>query len=121
MLNIIENFPILFDSKEKVKELRNLILSLAIQGKLVPQDPGDEPASVLLKRIEEEKKRLVKEKTIKKTKSLPLISADEVPFEVPPTWEWVRLGEICYNHGQKTPSEKFTYMRLLHNSKNQVL
>lgn len=110
MLNIIENFPILFDSKEKVKELRNLILTLAVRGKLVPQDPKDEPASVLLKRIEEEKKRLVKEKKIKRTKSLPPIGEDEVPFELPLTWEWVRLGEVCHNHGQKIPCEKFTYI-----------
>lgn len=98
MLNIIENFPILFDSKEKVKELRNLILNLAIQGKLVPQDPGDEPASVLLQRIEAEKKRLVKEKTIKKTKPLPPIGEDEIPFEIPEDWEWTRLGTIS-NYG----------------------
>ena len=112
MLNIIENFPILFDSKEKVKELRNLILSLAIQGKLVPQDPGDEPASVLLKRIEEEKKRLVKEKKIKKSESLPLISEDEIPFKLPKGWEWVRLGNLGETQTGTTPS---TSNRLYYN------
>ncbi|MDD4753505.1 MAG: restriction endonuclease subunit S [Desulfitobacteriaceae bacterium] len=107
MLNIIENFPILFDSKEKVKELRNFILSLAIQGKLVPQDPSDEPARVLLQRIEAEKKRLVKEKTIKKTKSLPPIGEDEIPFEIPEGWEWTRLGTISnYGISETVVSEK---------------
>ena len=106
MLNIIENFPILFYSKEKVKELRNLILNLAIQGKLVPQDPEDEPASVLLKRIEEEKKRLVKEKKIKKATHLPHISEDEEPFELPNGWEWVRLAHIIVDSiGGGTPSK----------------
>lgn len=104
MLNIIENFPILFDSKEKVKELRNLILTLAVQGKLVPQDPGDEPASVLLQRIEAEKKRLVKEKKIKRTKSLPPIGEDEIPFEIPESWIFVRLGSIGDWGSGATPS-----------------
>ncbi len=106
MLNIIENFPILFDAKEKVKELRNLILSLAVRGKLVPQDPKDEPASVLLKRIEDEKKRLVKEKKIKKATPLSHISEDEKPFQLPNGWEWVRLAHIIVDSiGGGTPSK----------------
>lgn len=108
MLNIIENFPILFDSKEKVKELRNLILTLAVRGKLVPQDPKDEPASVLLQRIEAEKKRLVGEKTIKKTKSLPPIGEDEIPFEIPESWIFVRLGSIGDWGSGATPSRSNT-------------
>lgn len=71
------------------QELKNSILQLAVQGKLVPQCKEDEPASELLKRI-----RADKEKTEKKEKPLPPISEDEIPFEIPENWEWVRLGEI---------------------------
>ena len=78
------------------QQLRNSILQEAIEGRLVPQDPNDEPASVLLERIREEKKRLVKEGKLKKKdlEETP-ISEDEKPFEIPESWEWVRLGEIA--------------------------
>jgi type I restriction enzyme S subunit len=76
------------------EDLKNKILQLAVQGKLVEQDPNDEPASVLLKKIQKEKERLVKEKKIRKSKPLPPITEDEIPFEIPEGWEWVRLGEI---------------------------
>ena len=95
------------------KQLKNSILQWAIQGKLVPQDPNDEPASVLLERIREEKARLVKEKKIKKDKNESIIFRgddnshyekfadgtvkcidDEIPFEIPQSWCWVRLGSI---------------------------
>ena len=96
------------------KQLKNSILQWAIQGKLVPQDPNDEPASVLLERIRAEKARLVKEKKIKKDKNESIIYRgddnsyyekflatgdvkcidDEIPFEIPEGWEWCRLGEI---------------------------
>ena len=77
------------------QQLRNSILQEAIEGRLVPQDPNDEPASVLLNRIREEKKRLVKEGKLKK-KDLEVkpISEDEIPFEIPESWEWVRLSEV---------------------------
>ncbi|VVS94054.1 restriction endonuclease subunit S [Desulfoluna spongiiphila] len=75
-----------------IKKLRELILELAVRGKLVPQDPGDEPASVLLERIAAEKARLVKEKKIKKPKKLSEINEEEKPFELPNSWEWSRLG-----------------------------
>ncbi len=78
-----------------IKHFRQNILQEAVQGKLVPQDPNDEPASILLERIKEEKERLVKEGKIKKEKPLPPISEDEIPYELPKGWEWVRLGEIC--------------------------
>jgi type I restriction enzyme S subunit len=95
------------------KQLKNSILQWAIQGKLVPQDPNDEPASVLLERIREEKARLVKEKKIKKDKNESIIFRgddnshyekfangtvkcidDEIPFEIPQSWCWVRLCAI---------------------------
>lgn len=77
------------------QQLRNSILQEAIEGRLVSQDPNDEPASVLLERIREEKKRLVKEGKLKKKdlEEKP-VSEDEKPFEIPDSWEWVRLGEI---------------------------
>lgn len=93
-----------------IKKLRELILELAVRGKLVPQDPSDEPASVLLERIAAEKARLVKEGEIKKPKSLPEISEEEKPFGLPDGWEWVKLGDIGYDHGQKTPDSSFTYI-----------
>ena len=77
-----------------IKKLRELILELAVRGKLVPQDPNDEPASVLLERIAAEKAELVKQGKIKKQKPLPEISEEEKPFELPEGWEWVRLGDI---------------------------
>jgi type I restriction enzyme S subunit len=63
-------------------------------GKLVPQDPKDEPALVLLERIKEEKARLVKEGKIKKSEKLPPIEASEIPYELPDSWQWVRLGTL---------------------------
>lgn len=78
-----------------IKKLRELILELAVRGKLVTQDPNDEPASELLKRIAAEKADLVKQGKIKKQKPLPEISEDEKPFELPEDWEWVRLGSIA--------------------------
>ena len=63
-----------------------------MRGKLVKQDPNDEPASELLKKIKAEKAELVKEKKIKKSKPLPEITYDEKPFDLPDSWEWVRLG-----------------------------
>lgn len=74
--------------------LRERILDLAMRGKLVPQDPNDEPASVLLEKIKAEKEELVKEKKIKKSKPLPAITDDEKPFDIPNSWEWVRLGDV---------------------------
>ena len=93
------------------QQLKNSILQMAVQGKLVPQDPNDEPASILLERIRTEKERLIQEKKIKREKNPSIIfrGADnipyekvgdtvtplEVPFEIPESWEWVRLGSIC--------------------------
>ena len=77
------------------QQLKNAILQEAIQGRLVPQDPNDEPASVLLEKIRAEKKRLVKEGKLKKKElEEKPISEDEIPFEIPESWEWVRLENI---------------------------
>ena len=83
-------------SPHGIKKLREMILELAVRGKLVSQDPNDEPASVLLEKIAKEKARLIKEKKIKKQKPLPEISEDEKPFELPKGWEWARFGELPF-------------------------
>ena len=101
------------------QQLKNSILQMAVQGKLVPQDPNDEPASVLLERIRAEKERLIKEKKIKREKNPAVIFkgadntpyekigdevrslADEVPFDIPDSWEWVRFGNIVANYDSK--------------------
>ncbi len=92
------------------KALRQKILDLAIRGRLVPQDPNDEPASVLLQRIREEKERLVKEGKIKKGKKSAKTSDtghyENVPFDVPGAWEWTTLGEIAYVASGSTPSKE---------------
>ena len=79
------------------QDLKNSILQLAIQGKLVPQDANDEPASVLLERIKAEKQKLINEKKIKKEKPLPEITEDEKPFEIPESWEWCRWGDLSFS------------------------
>ena len=75
--------------------LREKILDLAMRGKLVPQDPNDEPASVLLEKIKAKKEQLIKEKKIKKSKPLVPITDEEKPFDIPDSWEWVRLGDVA--------------------------
>ena len=107
------------------QQLKNSILQMAVQGKLVPQDPNDEPASVLLERIRAEKERLIKEKKIKREKNPSVIFkgadntpyekigdevrslADEVPFEIPDSWEWVRLIDVC-EYIQRGKSPKYS-------------
>ncbi len=114
------------------KQLKNSILQWAIQGKLVPQDPNDEPASVLLEKIRQEKERLIKEKKIKRDKNASIIYRgednsyyekmlatgevkcidEEIPFEIPQGWEWCRLGDI-FNHckwEQQSSSNKWCWI-----------
>jgi type I restriction enzyme S subunit len=114
------------------QQLKNSILQMAVQGKLVPQNPNDKPASVLLQRIKAEKQELIKAGKIKKDKksseifrgathNLPYAYceqigkeirdiSDEIPFEIPDSWEWVRLGSIVYNRGQMKPTSDFCYV-----------
>lgn len=77
-----------------ITSLNKKILDLAVRGKLIPQDPNDEPVSVLLKKIAEEKQKLIKEGKIKKQKALQAITEDEIPFDIPKSWEWVRLEDV---------------------------
>lgn len=93
------------------QELKNSILQLAVQGKLVPQCKEDEPASELLKRVEQEKSTLVEVGIIKKYKELPKLSADEYPFDIPESWIWVKLGDMCQLlDGEKRNGEKYPYL-----------
>ncbi|HDY7774900.1 TPA: restriction endonuclease subunit S [Vibrio vulnificus] len=103
---ISEHFDTLFTTEESIDQLKQTTLQLAVMGKLVPQDPSDEPAAELLKRIAEKKAQLVKEKKIKKQKELPPISEDEKPFELPNGWEWCRLpdlGELARGKSKHRP------------------
>ena len=92
---LLSNLNLLATAPGGVARLRELILTLAVQGKLVPQDPADEPASVLLQKIRAEKDRLIAEGKIKKDKPLAAIAEEEKPFELPVGWEWVRFGVIA--------------------------
>ena len=78
----------------KAAELRQSILQAAVQGKLVPQNLQDKPACELFERIQNEKAHLIKEGKIKKAPPLPEIAANEMPFEIPENWCWVRLGQL---------------------------
>ena len=108
------------------QQLKSSILQMAVQGKLIPQDPNDEPASVLLERIRAEKEKLIKEKKIKKEKNPSVIFrgadntpyekigdevrslADEVPFDIPDSWEWVRHNDLFeISGGSQPPKSKF--------------
>lgn len=100
----LERFRVVAGAPNGVQRLRELVLQLAVQGKLVPQDPNDEPASELLKRIAAEKERLISEGKIKRQKPLPAITEEEKPFELPKGWEWVRLGNLGISGTGKTPS-----------------
>lgn len=91
---ISEHFDTLFTTETSIDALKQTILQLAVMGKLVPQDPNDEPAYELLKRIAQEKAQLVKDGKIKKQKPLPPISDEEKPFELPEGWEWCKFGLI---------------------------
>ena len=99
------------------QELKNSILQLAVQGKLVPQCKEDEPASELLKRIEQEKSTLIKAGIIKKYKELSTLSADDCPFDIPESWIWMKLGDMCQlldgvkRRGEKHPYLEAKYLR----------
>lgn len=105
---IISNFKDLTLGDNSVKELKNAILLLAAQGKIVPQNPEDEPASILLERLQEEKERLIKEKKVKKEKPLPEIGEEEKFFELPESWRWIRLKKVIQDIAYGT-SKKSDY------------
>ena len=97
------------------KKLRQKILDLAIHGKLVPQDPNDEPASVLLERIRAEKERLIKEGKIKRSKKSASDTPhyeNEAPFELPENWEWTTINDICSKIGSGSTPRGSNYAEI---------
>ncbi len=113
-MQLLQHFKELTIHPKNSKELKGLILQLAVQGKLTQQWRADnlavEPASVLIEEIKEKKEQLSKEKKIKKEKPLPLITPEEIPYQLPSSWEWCRLGTYIHNFGQKKPNKKFEYI-----------
>ena len=104
MRMLLSNLNLLANAPGGVARLRELILTLAVQGKLVPQDASDEPAEKLLRQIRAEKDRLIAEGKIRRDKPLAAIDDEEKPFEVPVGWEWVRFGEASINRdGERIP------------------
>jgi len=93
-VNLPDHLDLIAAAPDGIQKLRGLILELAVRGKLVPQDPNDEPASELLKRIAKERTRLEAEGAGRKSKATPLVGEDEQPFALPNGWAWVRLGQI---------------------------
>lgn len=115
---IADHFDVLFTTEHSIEQLKQTILQLAVMGKLVPQNPCDEPASVLLEKIAEEKAQLIADKKIKKQKPLPAITDEEKPFELPNCWKWVRLSDVYrFLNGFAFKSEWFqdTGTKLLRN------
>ncbi len=104
---ISQHFDTLFTTEASIDALKKTILQLAVMGKLVPQDPNDEPASELLKHIEQEKAKLVKEGKIKKQKPLPPVSDEEKPFELPEGWEWCRFGRVINIRAELVKPESY--------------
>lgn len=110
---IHSHFDLLYDTPETVPDLRQAILQLAVRGKLVPQNPSDEPASELLKKIVSEKARLVTEGKIRQQKPLSPIDPDEVPYGLPGGWGWVRLGDLGHVIGGLTKGRKLEGRKLI--------
>lgn len=125
---LAQHFDLLIDRPEAVDALEQTILQLAVRGLLVPQDPSDEPASELLKKIRAEKDRLIAEGKIKKDKPLPVIGEDEKPFELPVGWEWVRINDLADVQGgiQKTQLRRpiknhFPYLRVANVQRDKLI
>jgi restriction endonuclease S subunit len=106
---IATHFDLLLDRPQAVDALEQTILQLAVRGLLVPQDPQDEPASVLLKKIHAEKDKRITEGKIKRDKPLPPIAEDEQPFAMPEGWKWVRLADVWQSsfYGPRFGNEEY--------------
>jgi type I restriction enzyme S subunit len=112
-LVLSDHLPLLASAPDGIQKLRGLILELAVRGKLLPQDPSDEPASELLKRIAQERAHLEAKGVVKKSKAAPLVNEDEQPFSLPAGWKWVRLATIgnIFNGNSINSNEKDSKFR----------
>lgn len=127
---VLKHIEILKVNEEKLSllqknfpdKLKKSLLQAAIQGKLTEQFSTDDNVDDLLAEIRKEKEKLIKEKKIKKQKPLPPITEEEIPFEIPENWRWVRLGDIMIERGQKKPEEKFSYIDIgsINNKENKL-
>ena len=104
-----QKFDLFADAPDAVAKMRELVLELAVTGRLVAQDKRDEPASSLLESAEVERAKLVVARKIKARSTAP-VEADEQPHELPSSWAWARLSDVGYELGQKTPDARFTYI-----------
>jgi len=113
-----EKFELFADAPGAVGKLRELILELAVQGRLVPQDPNDEPAKELLSQIAAEKRQLIAARVIRQQSNAAQISEDEIPFDIPIGWEWARLSSITrrihygYTASAKTEIKEVRLLRI---------
>jgi len=107
---LLAHFDRISEAPDAVPRLRRFILDLAVRGKLVPQDPRDEPAEDLLKRIQGEMTRAANAGTARKGKSLPAVAPDEAPYVVPGGWSWARVRQVTSDRGQLLPKADFTYI-----------
>lgn len=115
LLPLIDRYAVAYEKLEQfnakfLEDMKKSILQYAIQGKLVEQREEEGTGEELYRQIQAEKKRLIKEGKIKKEKPLPEIAEDEIPFDIPESWKWVRIGALTYNWGQKTPDSRFCYI-----------
>ncbi|WP_211530581.1 restriction endonuclease subunit S [Methanocalculus chunghsingensis] len=119
---ICDTFDLMLDCPENVAVLRQTILHLAVQGKLGTQNERDEPASVLSKKILDEKKKLQKQGIISRSRSFPEITSEEKTYAIPKKWLWLRLDDIGHNWGQKEPNNSFTYIDVaaIDNKKGEI-
>lgn len=108
---LAEHFDTLFTTEQSIDKLKQTILQLAVMGRLVEQDAGDEPAYKLLNRIAEEKIRLLAARKLKRQKPLTEIGEEEKPFELPSGWHWARFGDVCEIKGELVRPESFPDLR----------
>jgi type I restriction enzyme S subunit len=101
---LLDYFDRISDAPDAVPRLRTLILDLAVHGKIVPQNPNEEPSPQLLERIQAEEKRRCQGTKVRKGQRAPSLTPDEIPFELPQPWIWLRLGELGITQTGTTPS-----------------
>ena len=127
LMSLVDEYAESYNRLQKIDnefedKLKQSVLQYAMEGKLIKQDPNDEPASELIKKIKNEKAELIKEGKIKKSQKLPVITDDEKPFDIPNSWEWVRLGELLKPEINLKPKSSFEYIDIasLNNKTNTI-